>query len=426
MVRMADFLAFAGNPHRQYPAVQVAGTSGKGSVTVMTAAILGACGLRTGHHTSPYLQLCNEKLVVDDVMVSPAGFTKLIGQFREVYGEWVAGNGRFSRLKYGEAWIALTYIWLAKQKVDWAVVETGMGGRYDPISVLPAKLAIVTNIGFDHVKSLGPALTDIAYHKAGIIKEGQLAVTAVADPAVLRVIQDEAAKKRATLYCLGQDFSYTVETNADGNPRLTVQTPWNKYDGIIVPGNSAYQFENGAVAVTAVDILAQHHNIPITPAAVRSGMADLLFPGRMEMMQHAPLVMLDGAHNPHKIQALVKSVLALYPDKKISLLVGMIMGKNAEAMLESLLPIASRIIATQPHVFGKPSYTPEQIAAFIHNLNPQMPVQAMPDAQTAINAILPTLGEDDLLLITGSLYLVGEARDFWHPRDKILRSLMRP
>lgn len=423
IARTADFLAFVDNPERKYSAVHIAGTSGKGSVTTMVAAILTECGLKTGYHISPYLQVSNEKLVIDGDMITPSEFVALVKTFRETYQAWTTSGCSYTQLLYTEAWIALTYLWLAQRKVDWAVIETSLGGRFDPTNVLPSKLAIITNVDFDHVNSLGPDLLDIAYHKAGIIKENGVVVTSATNKTVLPVIQEEAARKNARLYCIERDFNFTIQDISTNGINISVQTPFRRYQNIRVAMQGTFQLTNAALAITATDILAEVYDIPLSEESLRSTLAHLTFPGRMEIIQADPLVILDGAHNLHKMQALVDSLRTFYPDKRITALVGMLMTKDASALIGSLAPVVSRFVVAKPHVFGKPSFEPAELAKIIQTTSPAIETIVTDDVKGSIDLVLPLLDDDELLLVTGSLYLVGEARDYWLPRDQLLRDI---
>lgn len=426
--RTTDFLRFAGHPERQFKSVHVAGTSGKGSVTTMIAGILTHCGLQTAHLTSPYLQLPTEKLMYNGRPIAPSEFAQLVRDFRVIYEAWKeAGN---PNLRYGEAWVALKYLWLAKRQVEWGVVETGVGGRYDPTNALPADLAVITNVDYDHVKSLGPNLTDIAWHKAGIIKEGQLAITAAANASVLEVIRAEAAQKGATLYCKGRDFDVVVHDAST----ISVQTPFNRYDHIRIKAKGAYQLQNAGLAIAAVDLLGEHDLLAppkacpdegsvggLTPETIARALAQVTYAGRMEVVSTEPLVILDGAHNPAKMQALVQSVQSSYPNKRIIAILGALLYKDVTQIVEILEPISTRFIATEPHVFGKPATPARMLAEKIQHLCPTKPVAFAEHVHDAIEQALAISNPDDLLLITGSLYLVGEARDYWYPTEQLLR-----
>lgn len=408
MARTADFLAFAGNPEAQFPAVHVTGTSGKGSVSMMTGAMLQGMGLRTGLHTSPYLQMPTEKLMVNGCAVSLSGFAGLVRQFRNVHAKWGAAEGEYNRLRYTEAWTAITFMWLAQQNLDFAVVEAGMGGRLDPTNLMPSEIAIVTNVAFDHVKSLGPKLVDIAGHKAGIIKPGKPAVTAVTQPDLLTVLEQEAAEKESKLYVLNRDFSYEVH---DANT-ITVQAPFQTYEQVKVGPVGRYQLGNAALAITAIDVLVGTGKlaVPVNTAAL----ANFSCPGRMEQVSRNPLILLDGAHNPHKMRALVESLKDAFPDKKITAITGSIVNKEVTDILQVLVPAVDRVIATAPNVPGKPAVDPAAIQETVAQLS-AIPVSTALNVRAAVDVAMQLAGSDDLILVTGSLYLVGEARELWYP-----------
>ena len=412
MVRTADFLAFAGYPERQFPAVHVTGTSGKGSVSMMTAALLQGMGLKTGLHTSPYLQMPTEKLMVDGDTVSLQGFAELVWRFKAVHEQWAAADGPFNQLRYTEAWTAITFMWLAEQNLDFGVVEAGMGGRLDPTNHMASDIAIITNVAFDHVKSLGPDLTDIAWHKAGIMKQGKPAVTGVTQPDLLAVLEKEAAEKEAPLYVLGRDFDFEIHDTRT----ITVRGPFNDYERVTVGPIGSYQLSNATLAIAALDVLTQCGKFS-SDKLKSDGMhalASCTCPGRMEIVAHEPLILLDGAHNPHKMQALVDSINQVYPDKKITAITGSIVNKEVEDILQVLVPAVDRVIATAPNVPGKPAVDPSLIAEKIGQMA-SIPAESAEDISAAVKRAKAISKSDDLILITGSLYLVGEARELWHP-----------
>ncbi len=418
MARMSGFLDFCGRPQALFNAVHVAGTSGKGSVTAMIAALLAECGLTTGWHVSPYLQICNEKLIVNGRFITPTQFAALVNKFRALYDAWIAQGGD---LRYGEAWVALTFLWFAQQQVDWGVVETGMGGRFDPTNVLPAGLAVITNVNYDHVAQLGPALTDIAYQKAGIIKPHGLAVTAVSQPDALAIICTEAKKQQARLFCLDEDFSYVVEEFDTRSISVTVQTPRRVYPHLRISLPGFFQAQNAALAVTAVDLLRENFDLPFSQAAAQKALGTLKFPGRMEVMQTRPLTIIDSAHNPHKIEALAASIRALYPHKQITAVTGSLVTKDYAGSLQTLVALADRLVLTQPDVFGKPAVPPHKLAAMARALDADKPIFTCENVEESLKTAFQHSAAADLVLITGSLYLAGEARSFWFPPGDILR-----
>lgn len=413
LARMQQFMTFAGRPHTHFPSVHVAGTSGKGSVTLMIAALLAAAGQRVADHVSPYLQIPNEKLRLNGRMIPPSALTALIHTFRDLHTRWLH---QAEPLLYGEAWVALTMLWFAAQRPAWGVVETGLGGRFDPTNVLPAGLAVITNVDYDHLQALGPTLADIAWHKAGIIKPGGLALTAETRPETLAILAAEAQQQGATL----RQVSYTWQPERG----LSVATPVRAYTHLPLRLTATYQATNAALAIAAVDWLAVEHGFTLTPHHILSALQDFKLPGRFEIMPGRPAVVLDGAHNPHKMRTLVASLRAAYPQRRVMAIVGMIYSKDAGAILEALAPAAAHLIVTRPQVWGKPAHPPETLADWLAEHHPQTPVQTIPDVQQALDmALAQAEAERDVVVVTGSMYLVGEARERWHPRLALLREL---
>ncbi len=418
--RTTRFLEFANNPQTQFHSIQIAGTSGKGSVAITIANILTACQCKIGLHMSPYLQVCNEKLIINGRMIKPSEFIELVTQFEGFYKKWTAKN---MTLSYTEAWAVLTFLWFAKNHLDWAVIETGMGGRFDPTNVIHASVAVITNVNFDHMKQLGHTLTDIAFHKAGIVKNKSLVVTSETNEQVLQVIQNEVQQKEAQLYQLGKDFSFTLQRLHDKTAVISVTTPFSHYEEISLSLKGTFQLTNAALAITAVDILREYYGIPLSQECLQSTLNNIQFPGRMEVIQEKPLVILDGAHNSHKVKALTESIQTLYPQKKIAVMIGGLMTKDMTSMISHLLPLASHFIVTAPNVYGKPSLQPQVLQDMIHRMSHTMPVKCFSTVQKSVEWALHELKKDEGLLITGSLYLIGEARNYWITKAQLLERI---
>jgi dihydrofolate synthase/folylpolyglutamate synthase len=420
LARTAEFLDYAGNPQEKFASVHVAGTSGKGSVVAMIASLLSHSGLKTAYHVSPFLQVCNEKLVLDGQWISLDDFINLVAEFRAIYEDWQAAGRKFNTLKFNEAWTSLTYLWFARCGAEWAVMETGVGGRYDPSNALPSQLAVITNVDYDHVRPLGPELEDIAHHKAGIIKLGKPAITAALNPVVLQEIEHEAELKKSQLYRLRKEFDYTIHQVDASGVTLSIQAPFNSFENVHVVLRGAFQAVNAALAVSAVDVLAQSHPIQLTRQVVQDALEQVQFPGRFETIQTDPLVILDSAHNPHKMKSLVDGLREIYPGRRVIAVTGMLMTKDASSMLKILLPAVDKLLLTQPNVLGKPSLEPEHLAAIIRSLDPSKEMQIALSVEDAIKIALAGAAKDDLILVTGSLYLVGEARNYWVSPQKLL------
>lgn len=420
LARTTDFLDFAGRPQEKFNSIHVAGTSGKGSVVSFISSILQNCGLRTAHHVNPFLQVCTEKLIRNGQRIALTEFNELVNNFRALYNRWQSAGRAYDSLKYHEAWTALALVWFANVQAEWAVVETGVGGRFDPSNVLPSKLAVITNVDYDHVQVLGPTIEDIAYHKAGIIKKGQPALTASTRPEVMEVLTSEAQSQNSPLFCIGRDFRFQIHNVDDQGLDLSVEAPYHRYANLHVGSLGLFQAENVALAVSAVDVLAKHYGLSLTKDGIETALETTKISGRMEVVQREPLVILDGAHNPHKMGSLVSSLRAIYPNKSITFIIGMLGTKDTKAMLETLVPLADRIFATKPYVLGKPSVEPDELVNYIHEIDIVKEVLPMENVREAIQAALDTAPKDDLIVITGSLYMLGDARDYWIPRETML------
>jgi dihydrofolate synthase / folylpolyglutamate synthase len=407
--RLRAFLAYLGNPQRTYRTIHIAGTSGKGSTSTFTASILIAAGFRTGTHVSPYLQVATEKLQIDGQIVSAARYAALVDAMRESIEAWVADG--HERPNYGEFWVAMTYRYFAEEQVDVAVIEVGAGGRFDVTNVIEPDVAAVTSIGYDHTVTLGSTLPEIAWHKAGIIKPGSIAVTAVSDPEALPVIEREAQEQGVELRYVRIGVEYD-EVTSDEHGTSFVDRGSSRRFQVRLPGT--FQAANAA---TAIAVARAFDAARVTDDVIGSGLESMRFPGRMETVQRDPLVLLDGAHNPEKVASLVRNLDTLYPDRRRILVFGALESKSYQEMLESLLPKTDILIATAPRVFAKPSTTAAEIAALAPaNLH----VEAIDDPIAAAGRAIELAGPNDIVIITGSLYLVGNIRERWYPTERIL------
>lgn len=406
--RLRAFLAFLGDPQRRYHTIHVTGTSGKGSTSVMTAAILRAAGYRVGCHVSPYLQVATEKLQINGELVSAARYARLVDTMRARAEAWTAAG--HEQPTYGEFWVAMTFQFFAEEHVDVAVIEVGAGGRFDLTNVIEADVAAITSVGLDHVATLGATIPEIAWHKAGIIKPGAAAVTAVSDVLALPVIEAEARAAGAPFTRVIAGESYR-DVQADEQGASFVDTRSGERLRVALPGS--FQAVNAALAVA----ICRAFDPAISVGALAAGLAAARFPGRMEIVQRAPLVLLDGAHNPDKIASLARELEPLFPGRRAVLVFGVLESKSHAAMLATLLPHVHALIATAPSVLAKPPVEAARIAALAPA---SLPTIVEPNPQRAIDAALRLAGAGDLVLVTGSLYLVGNVRERWRPTRQVL------
>lgn len=416
-LRMRGFLLQLGNPERDFASFHVAGTSGKGSTCAMLAAIGHAAGRRTGLHVSPYLQTALEKLVINGRLMNVGRFVTLINQFREEVRRFNATSGE-GPLRYGEIWVALTFVAYAAERVDLGVVEVGSGGRWDYTNVIQPDVCVINRIGMDHVRTLGPTIADIAAHKAGIIKAGTPVAVAEQPPDALAVVLAEADMQGVSVSLAGRDFVWhDVEEGPDGS-RFTYEDRAVRWPDLFVPLLGAHQVANAALAVAATRCWAR--GAPIGEDAVRQGLANVHFAGRLERMQEAPEVLLDGAHNTPKAEALAASLGLLRRGRRLVLVLGVLASHVPNGIVDVLAPLADAIICTAPNVIGKPARPPEELAALCRTYCPRVETQPGPVSST--RRAIALAGTEGMVCVTGSLYLVGAARRLWHSEEELLRS----
>jgi dihydrofolate synthase / folylpolyglutamate synthase len=411
--RLRAFLGFIGNPHLSYRTAHVAGTSGKGSTSAFLASILTEAGFRTGLHVSPYLQVETEKLQLNERLMSPSTFVQHVKALDEKVQRWV-GAGH-PPLTYGEFWVALTFFSFAREACEYVVCEAGAGGRFDLTNIVQPDVSVITSVGLDHVRTLGETIPEIAWHKAGIIKPGIPAITTVQNPEALEVIEHEAQKQRSPLTVLqrGRDFQW--ERNADGYGYLHMEE-LSRPVRLPLPGE--FQASNAALAARAVMSLQVNRDTAIPTEAVESGIERTRFPGRVEVIQHSPQVILDGAHNPEKISALVRTLNHFSRNGRRILVLGSLGGHDFLKVAEIVAPEADEIIVTAPSAVERTSAPVDEIVETVKRVG--TPVRLILDPLESIRTALDVAGPEDQIVVTGSLYLVGAVREHWYPRRAIL------
>lgn len=419
MGRLRDFLARIGNPHLGRPVIHVGGTSGKGSTSTIITAILTAAGYRTGLHTSPYLQTAAEKLQVNGRIIGPDAYADLVDEFFVAHEAWMADDNL--PLTYGEAFNVLMWMFFRNEDVDIAVVEVGAGGRFDLTNILEPTLSVITSVGIDHTHTLGPTIADIAWHKAGIIKPGVPVVSGVPNAEAQKIIRTEAEEKNAPLYQLNtEQMLSNVETRAD-------RTSWrNTVTGEIHEMRMAgsFQARNGQLAISAMRVL-RDLGFTIPDDAIACGLMNARIPGRAEMISDIVPVMLDGAHNAEKVAAIVKDVPSLLPtpDGRRIVVAGLLEAKQGDAMITSLVPVTDVLIATSPQVFAKDAMFTSEINDYAHAAGFDGEIYSQPDPLRAIeHALEIAVPGRDAIIVTGSLYLVGNIRERWYPEAQILET----
>jgi dihydrofolate synthase/folylpolyglutamate synthase len=388
-------LSHLGDPHLNFRTIHIAGTNGKGSVAAMLSEILHAAGYRVGRYTSPHLERFNERICINNAPIADA--------------DVITGYERVAAIKdldrqptFFEFATAMALDQFGREKLDWAVVETGMGGRLDATNVLRPTLSIITNISLEHREYLGNTIAAIAREKAGIIKPMVPLVTGVRQPSARQVVYGQARKHKAPAFRAGSDFRCRRLASGAFNYYGMAKT----YRNVKLNLAGEHQVDNAALALAACEVLMQTASVEIPEQAILRALAATSWPGRLEIVSHSPEVILDGAHNLTAARALARHLRKQYANRRITLVVGILDDKPSEAILKELAPACRRMVVTQPQIDRANSAERLSMSAKTHLSD----VTTIGDVASAVRHALETSQKNDVICIAGSLYVVGEAQ----------------
>ncbi|MEE2906824.1 MAG: folylpolyglutamate synthase/dihydrofolate synthase family protein [Planctomycetota bacterium] len=403
--RMAELLGVLGNPEESIRTTHVAGTVGKGSTVAMIASILQHADFTVGTFTSPHLTDIRERIAINGQMIEKSAFTALATEVGK------AAEKATPDATYFELLTAMALDHFAEQAVDIAIVETGLGGRLDATNLTRPDVTLLTLIDYDHMHLLGNDLETIAAEKAGIMKSGVPVISVPQVPAVEAVLRAKAEEVGTTIRFVGREIEFSsrfcVSDDLGPHTRICLITGRSQYMHLPVPLPGAHQATNCALALAAIDTIAGEAE-PIDEAIVYQGLADTFIPGRMERLWQKPAILADGAHNPASLECLMRTVGAHIPNDSMICIFGCCQDKDIDGLLDKVALGGDKIIftkaANQPR-----AAEPEDLAkrfAERHNRVCQVEGQLSAALETAAQAA----SRDDLICITGSFYLVGEAK----------------
>lgn len=399
-----DFLQMLGNPHQAFPSVLVAGSKGKGSTAAMIAAMLTQAGWRTGLFSKPHLVTIRERTQIDRQLISPQDFAALVTELQGYTGSPEASPGRRFRTFF-ELTTALSFLYFARQHVDIAVVEVGLGGRLDTTNVLTPRVAVLTPIGLEHTHILGDTLAAIAAEKAGIIKPHACVVSAPQEPEAAEVFLQRCQQQDAELFLAERDFFWEVTGHSLAGIQLHVSNQGQRLENLRIPLLGRHQAANAAVAVTVIRQL-QQQGWTINETHIRQGLAGVQWEGRMEILQRHPWIVLDAAHTVESAQCLRQALTELFPKKRLHLILGMAADKKSAEIVATLAPLAAEVIVTR---FSNPkAYEPQHLAEELRRYH--LPVHCTPDPLSALTMARANARTDELICMTGSVLLIGELK----------------
>lgn len=417
--RPGRLLSHLNNAHLQYPTIHIAGTKGKGSVSAMCMSALRSAGLRVGLFTQPHLQDFRERFRVvtpddPDGLITPEELAECVTALKQAVPH-VPGVTWFELI------VALAFLHFARQKVDIAVIEVGLGGRLDATNIVQPLVSVITNLDLEHTALLGNTLREIAGEKGGIIKQGIPIVSAPQKPEALQRLTEIATEKEAPLTVVAHDWVQDYQFEPPDQQIFTSYPPSNQFipagTPFTLPLLGQHQIENAVVALTALTHV-QSRFPSLTLSALQNGLATVEWPGRLQTLHqhpHTPTILLDVAHTPGSAQRLATALQTYYTYNNLWLIMGMMGEKDAEGIFAPLLELASGIVVTA--VDHPRAARPGTLLPYVQTI----PAQAQPNISDALSTTWQQAQAGDLICVTGSLYLVGDLLNQWDTLKSQLR-----
>jgi len=386
-----SFTEHLGNPHLKFPSVHIAGSNGKGSVAAMLESILSTAGYKTGLYTSPHLIDFRERIRIGGKLIDKNSLFDFVNELRDE----IEKNG----YTFFEVITALAFSYFADKKIDIAVLETGLGGRLDSTNIVTPLISIITNISLEHTEHLGTTLPQIAFEKAGIVKNGVPTITAVDDSGALHVIKNVCAERKSLLLVINKNSSVKIH-------RLSLdQTVFDfgSYKNLKLNLGGRHQIKNACLAISAIEKLKET-GWKIKTKAVRDGLKNVNWRGRLQIFRKEPLTLLDVAHNPAGIKTLIEALEEFFPGKKMIFIFGVMADKDYPSMLKEICRKAKFILLTKPDY--ERAADPELLEKVVIEQN--TPYEILPQIRQAYIFALKNAKSEDVICITGSHFTVGE------------------
>ena len=413
ITRLADLL---GQPQLAYPTVHVTGTNGKGSIVRMVGALCAAAGLSAGTFTSPHLQSIRERLTLAGRHISERRFAEIhdeVAALADLLDAEAGPDG--DHVTFFELLTAMAYWWFADAPVDVGVFEVGMGGAWDATNLVRGDVAVISAIDLDH-SELGGTPAEVAREKAGIIKAGSNVVIGRQPPEVLRLLETAAHDADAArVHRLGAELEVLERRIAVGGQQLALRVGDRIVDEILLPLHGAHQADNAALALGAFAALTGSALDAMDDDVIRHGLGAVTVPGRLEVVHREPTVLLDGAHNPHGARAAAAAIAEAFEFRDLVLVVACLDAKDVDGILAGLRDLASHVVVTRAPSPRTASLERMHRAAMANWGDTDVPVEAAEDLDTALDLAEQLAGEGDGVLVAGSLFTVGGARDRYLP-----------
>ncbi|MBB3109893.1 dihydrofolate synthase/folylpolyglutamate synthase [Paenibacillus phyllosphaerae] len=411
MERIQLLMEKFGHPERRLKFIHVAGTNGKGSVCAYLTSVLLKSGYDVGTFTSPYITKFTNRFQYNGADIPEETLLALANKLKPQVEEIAATElGSPSMFEVATALAILYYGTVSFP--DFVVWETGLGGRLDVTNIVTPIVSVITNVGHDHMDILGNTLDEVAREKAGIIKSGVPVISAVEQPEVVEVIRATAQSRNSTLYLLGEAFRQEAIEVTESEQSFRFEGPFRHLESLSITLSGEHQRLNAAVAVMTLEVLRQYYALILDDEDLQQGLKQAKWPGRLELVSQSPRILIDGAHNPEGAQMLAAALKSTYRYGKLHLMMGMLANKNHHDTLRHILPLVDTLVVTEPD-FRK-AMPSQELAEIVHQLREQQdrPFELIvePDWKQALTRLTQLTGENELAVVTGTLYLIADVR----------------
>lgn len=412
--RMEKLMELLEHPERRLKFIHIAGTNGKGSVCAYLTEVLKQSGYGVGTFTSPYIEKYTDRIRYNGVNIADEDLLLAVNKLKPLVDQVAASDlGQPTMFEVSTA-VAI-YYYARISCPDYVVWETGLGGRLDSTNIVKSILTVITNVGHDHMDILGDSLELVAAEKAAIIKAGVPVVSAVDQPSVIEVVEQEATAKNCTLYLSGRKFRYETVSTKENEQIFNFDGPFRTIEQVTISMNGVHQLQNASLALMTLELLRQYYALIIEDEVLLRAMKKTSWAGRMEMVSTEPRILIDGAHNPEGGAVLAQALRDTYSYNKLHFVMGMLSTKNHSGYLRHILPMVNTLILTEPvwHKKEEAAKLAELAASLIQEMGlPDIEIIVEPDWKAALELVKSKTAENDLAVVSGTLYLIGDVRSW--------------
>jgi dihydrofolate synthase / folylpolyglutamate synthase len=402
-------LSLFDNPHLKTKVIHIAGTNGKGSTAAILSSILKSARFKVGLYTSPHLVHFQERMRINGEFISKEDVCNLLERIKPAINQ-VATTEGYQHPTFFEVITTMAFLYFFENDVDFSIMEVGLGGRLDATNVSQPLVSVISHIDYDHMDRLGNTLTEIAREKGAIIKNKIFVVNAQQFPEVHEVIKTIADERQAALYSVGQEIKpILIQSDLQGN-YFHYSGIYNNFNDLYIPLVGEYQIENASLSIGVAELI-NNKGYPIRENNITDGLKNTRWPGRFEIVQDKPMVILDGAHNPNGVTQFTKNLKKFIPAKRIIAIIGIFSDKDFPGIIKNIVPFVDQVILTMAN---NPRATPTHILAReVARYLAREKIIEKPTVDSAIQTSLKIAQEDDVICVTGSLYTVGEAKAYF-------------